>query len=98
MSLTLQESLLTILAEECGETAVRASKCIRFTMEEIQAGHKQTNAEQLVYEFNDIVAVMEMLHEHGWIDMVIDRDAIALKKKKMETWMEYSMKVKGQRI
>jgi hypothetical protein len=57
------EHLLTILSEECVETAQRVSKAIRFGLTEVQEGQHLNNAERLVYEFNDIVAVMELLHE-----------------------------------
>jgi hypothetical protein len=61
--MTKTENLLTILAEECAETAQRVSKAIRFTLDEIQPNQEEdlTNAERIVYEFNDIVAVMEVL-------------------------------------
>ncbi len=61
--MTRTELLLTVLAEECVETAQRVSKAIRFTLEEIQPEQELTNAQRIVYEFNDIVAVMEVLQQ-----------------------------------
>lgn len=89
--MTLKEYYLIILAEECAETAERVSKCLRFTCEEIQPGQGLTNAERVVYEFNDIVAVMEVLQEMGVLHTVIDRKAIELKKEKIKTYTRYSM-------
>lgn len=84
------EHLLTILAEECVETAQRATKAMRFKLDETQEGHHMTNAQRLVYEFNDIMAVMEELKEHGLIENIIDREMIDYKKQKMRKYLAYS--------
>ncbi len=84
------ELLLTLLSEECGETAQRASKAIRFTLEEVQEGQELTNAQRIIYEFNDIVAVMDVLVEEGYLDKVIDQDAILLKREKIKKYLKYS--------
>jgi CRISPR/Cas system-associated endonuclease Cas3-HD len=91
--MTKPETLLTIIAEECAETAQRASKCIRFTLDEVQPEQELTNAQRLVYEFNDIVAVMELLQEQGLIDKVIDREAIDKKKLKVAKYLAYSIQL-----
>lgn len=85
-----KEMLLTILAEECVETAQRVSKAIRFTPEEIQPGQELNNAQRIVHEFNDILAVMEMLVKEGVFDKVIDREAIEKKKEKVEKYLHFS--------
>lgn len=84
------EYLLTVLAEECVETAQRATKAIRFKLDEIQEGQHLNNAQRLVYEFNDIVAVMEELKEHGLIGQLYDREMIEEKKTKMKKYFAYS--------
>lgn len=91
--MTKNENLLTILSEECVETAHRVSKAIRFTLEEIQPEQELTNAQRIVYEFNDILAVMEILQEEGVFDKVIDRDAIDKKKIKVAKYLAYSTKM-----
>ncbi len=88
--MTAQENLLVILAEECAETAQRADKALRFSMEEIQPEQTLSNAERIVYEFNDIYSVMELLLEAGMINRIIDREAIDLKKEKIKKYLEYS--------
>lgn len=85
--------LLTILAEECNETGHRASKAIRFTPEECEPNQQMSNAERIVYEFSDIVAVMELLKEEGVINNIIDQNAVANKKEKIKKWMEYSIQL-----
>jgi len=85
-----QQMLLTILMEECNETSQRASKAIRFGLEEIQEGQNLTNAERLVYEFNDILACMELLFAEKHIPYHIDPVESGLKKVKIEKWLKYS--------
>lgn len=91
--MTKIEMLLTILGEECNETAQRVSKALRFTPGEVQPGQELTNAQRIVYEFNDILAVMEILREHGVFDKVVDPVALLLKKNKIEKYLNYSAKV-----
>lgn len=59
--MTREEHLLTILAEECSEVAQRASKAIRFGLLEIEPGQPKTNAERIMDELNDLIAVYQML-------------------------------------
>lgn len=87
------EALLASLAEECGETTQRATKALRFGLNEIQMGQELTNAERIIYEFNDIVAVMEILHAEGHLSRVIDQQYIALKKQKIEKHFQYSKEI-----
>ncbi len=87
------EILLAILAEECNETGQRACKALRFTLPEVQTGQELTNAQRIVYEFNDIVAVMEMLKEEGHLEKVIDREAIEKKKLRVEEYIQHSINV-----
>ncbi len=84
------EMLLTILGEECVETAQRVSKAIRFTLDEVQPEQKLTNAQRIVYEFNDILAMMEILEEEGIFKNIIDREAINKKKIKVAKYLAYS--------
>jgi hypothetical protein len=85
-----QEHLLLILEEECIETAQRVSKALRFSAEEIQPGQELTNAQRLIYEFNDIVAMMEMLKDEGVIGDFHDPIAVIKKKEKVEKFLELS--------
>lgn len=89
--ITRKECLLTSLIEECCETGQRATKALRFGIEEIQPGQKLTNKERLIYEFNDIFAAMELLQENGCIDRIIDRSYIEEKKIKIEKFIKYSI-------
>lgn len=86
----LNEMLLTLLQEECNEVAQRATKAVRFGINEIQAGQNDTNGERIIYEFNDLVAVMELLKGHGLITDFYDRQAVQAKKQKIAQWLNYS--------
>ena len=55
------EHLLTILGEECAEIAQRASKALRFGLDEVQPGKDLTNEQRIWKEMSDLAAVAEML-------------------------------------
>src|SRR4051812_41127187 len=88
--MTKTEILLTLLAEECVETAQRATKAIRFGLDEIQEGQELNNAQRIVYEFNDILAVIELLEDENLIPDAHDIHAVHLKRKKIDKWLKYS--------
>jgi NTP pyrophosphatase (non-canonical NTP hydrolase) len=64
MGMTEEQHLLVILAEECAEVAHRASKAIRFGMDEVQPGQKATNRERLEEELADLRTAAELLALH----------------------------------
>ncbi len=84
------EHLLTILAEECNEVAVRCSKAKRFGLAEIQPEQLLTNAQRIRQEVQDVFALLSMLHLEGHIDASKDFNAIDEKKSKVEKFLEYS--------
>lgn len=55
------EHYLTVLSEECAETVQRASKAIRFGLQEIQPGQNETNKRRLEREFSEIIAVGDLI-------------------------------------
>ena len=85
------EYLLTVLMEECAEVAQRASKAIRFTLEEIQPGmhegYQDTNKRRLERELGDLLAVMQEL------GLTIHEEDVLLKLKKLDKYMDYSRKL-----
>lgn len=92
MKMTRQQHLLLIAMEECDEVSQRISKGLRFGLDEVQPQQSFTNAERVVREWADLVAVFEMLRDAGTLgfegsdfDELIDR-----KKAKIETFLEYS--------
>jgi len=88
-----KEHLLARVAEECNETAQRALKALAFGINEIQPGQTLNNAERLIYEFNDLVAVMQMLRADGHISNLVRSDLIQAKKDKLEKYLLYCKEV-----
>jgi hypothetical protein len=88
-----KEHLLTILAEECNETAQRVSKALRFTLEEIQPGQELTNAERILEEFSQLYAMVEMLHDEGHLTSILNESIIKKKKLAVEKYLLHSKEV-----
>lgn len=84
-----QEHLLVILAEEAAEIAQQVSKILRFGIDE-QRDFPTSNRERLQGEFNDLLAVVEVLKDDHGIDLHRDPDLIAKKKAKVVKYMVYA--------
>lgn len=82
--MTRTEYLLVTLAEECCEAAQRATKALRFGMNEVQPGQMEDNVRRLERELADTVAVAEML------GLKIREEDKAAKVEKVEKYMNYS--------
>lgn len=93
--MTKKEYLLLLIAEECNEVGQRASKALRFGLKEIQPGQPLNNTQRLIYEFNDLVATIELMDEEGMLDgeSMIDRDMVEEKKIKIEKYLSYSQQL-----
>lgn len=89
--MTRQEHLLIILAEECAEIAQRASKALRFGMEEVQQGQTATNWQRIIDEFADLSCMMGMLGfpKNRKEELVFTISATD-KQHKVENFLEYS--------
>lgn len=88
--MTETQYLLDVLGEECNEIAVRASKAIRFGLDEIQPGQTLTNAQRLALELDDLYGVIELLNEKHPGTYAPNRDNIEAKKSKVAKFMKYS--------
>lgn len=64
------------LTQRCGELTQRISKAVRFGLDEVQEGQDLSNAERIVYEFNDLLATLGVLEDEGYLDNIIDLSAI----------------------
>lgn len=84
-----QEHLFSILAEECCEVGQRCSKTLRFGGDDVQAGQSLSNKERLAGEFEDLIAVYEMLQAED-LALPLNRENINRKKEKVERYFEYS--------
>jgi len=88
-----EEYLLDCLSEECAELSQVASKSMRFGLENIvpKSEEKKHNSDDLITEYLQIVAVVEMLQEMGVLPSIDYRKAANIKKKKKEK-VEFFMK------
>lgn len=87
--MNLQQHMLLLLMEECCEVAQNASKCSRFT-----PGHRATiedlsNLEKLNSEYNDLLAIVELLKDEG-IDLMRNEALIENKKKRLKAYIQIS--------
>jgi hypothetical protein len=94
--MTRTEHLLTILGEECVEVSQRVSKALRFSLEEKQPGLQDNNAERILSEFYEAVAMVELLQKEGKLP-IWDHDAIVkykeFKLKRVEVYLLHSKNV-----
>lgn len=89
--MTREEHLLTILAEECVEVAQRVSKALRFGLTEIQKGATLDNAERIVDELHDLIAVATILEQDGILwGIQPNADRINDKLRKIECYFDIS--------
>lgn len=83
------DHLLVVLAEECAEVAQRVAKALRFGLTEVQPGQPYTNAERIVNEVNDLIAVVMMLERHG-LPRYGSMAAINAKQAKVALYRDYA--------
>lgn len=95
------EHLLTKLAEECCEVGQRATKALRFGINEVQPDPVDnpkglSNGQRIIDEIFDVFAVLELMTEAGLIaeDQPEYEEWIKGKKEKIEAMLLYS-KEKG---
>jgi len=89
--MTNEQHLLTILAEECAEVGQRATKAIRFGLEDpagAQPGFS-SNKKRLLEEINDLLAVVSLLFGEGYVN----KDQQKLKHQKIEKYTQLSKKL-----
>jgi NTP pyrophosphatase (non-canonical NTP hydrolase) len=85
-----KEHLLTILAEECMEIGKECTKALRFGINDHHPTQTGTNAQKINDEFNDLVAVIDMLNNEGHLDVNVDLEKIEKKKERVEKYLLYS--------
>lgn len=84
--------LLTKLAEEAAEVAQIALKTQQFGPYEICPDLPETNIERVNKEFNDLLAVAEMINEHLEEYALIKLDNLIVNKKnKVNKYYQYSI-------
>lgn len=89
--MTNEQYLLTLLAEECAEVSQRATKAIRFGLEDPKGTQEgfSTNKQRLLWEINDLIAVIELLFGNDYVDESLKR----IKKEKIEKYTQLSKEI-----
>lgn len=86
------EHLLICLAEECAEVQHRVSKALRFGMSEIEPGQPFTNAQRIAQEFDDVLAIIEMLEDRSLFTHAANFRKIEEKKMRVQRWMGHAIR------
>ena len=89
--MTHKEYLLACLAEECAEVGQAACKALRFGLDDKAEEHQLTNAEYLAAELNDVIAIVELLEEAGYLSRYSDFRMIEAKKIRVNHFMQHSI-------
>lgn len=89
----LADNLLSHLAQECCEVAIRCTKAQHFGLNEIQPEQSLTNAQRIAEELSDVFAIADELQKRGLIPTFSERDAAArlsAKQRKASGFRDYS--------
>jgi hypothetical protein len=80
------EEILDILQEECAEVIQNVSKCRRFGLDNVYLNGTGTQRENLAKEIGDVLAMIELLQEHG----VVSEEELQLARRnkfnKLKQW------------
>lgn len=84
------EHLLVCVAEECAEISQAVDKALRFGLDDGNPEGITTNAEDIVKEYTDLIAVMKMLFEEGQLRDNISDTQIEEKRIKVNRYIQYA--------
>ena len=78
---TLKQQLLIIAMEECGELTQACSKVLRF-------GFEQEKIDELAKEAGDVLAMIDLMVEFGWITREQLDNRIPIKRNKLKIYSD----------
>ena len=87
------DNLLSHLAQECAEVAIRCTKAQMFGLLEVQPDQSLTNAERIAEELCDLYATVEELRVAGLLPLMYEndrQDRITAKQHKARKFRKYS--------
>ena len=79
--LTWKQQLLTITMEECGELTQACSKILRF-------GFEQEKVDEVAKEAGDVLAMIDLMVEFGWITQEQLDNRIPIKRNKLKIYSD----------
>lgn len=83
-----EREILTIIIEEAAEVQQRATKMLRFGVQEVQPGQPYTNSERLGDEVGDFDAVLELAYRAGLLSEERVGVASSRKHEKLRAFMQ----------
>ncbi len=86
-----ERELLIILMEECAEVTKRASKALRFGLDEIEPGKAMTNSYRLGSEMGDLLHMIMTLREEGMVTARSIREGVESKKRQLARFMQFPL-------
>lgn len=84
----LERELLTIFIEECSEAQQRATKILRFGLNEVQPNQPLSNKTRLSLEIGDLLEMIDQCSEMGLIDSDVVVKQKDLKRKKLKVFLQ----------
>ena len=78
---TWKQQLLVILMEECGELTQAASKIVRF-------GFEQEKVDEVAKEAGDVLAMIQLMVEYGWITQEQLDNRVPIKRNKLKIYSD----------
>ncbi len=93
MSLSRTEHILIKLNEEATEIAKDVDKALIFGLDDVEPNQEFTNKQKIENEIADLLGVVEMLTEKGFLnkDEIFNHSKINAKKVKVLRWLDYSI-------
>lgn len=89
-----EDYLLTVFTEELSEVIKNVCKAQRFGMHDMNPETEQLNSSAILQEFEEAVAVLEMLQDSKSITLFNPKQTSEIrqaKKNKVEKWIKYSI-------
>ena len=83
---TKVNEVMDILQEECAEVIQAVSKIRRFGIDNFKPGKPATNREHLETEIGDVLAMIDIMVDHGVILSDSIEAAKQAKKEKLKVW------------
>lgn len=80
------KEILLILQEECAEVIQAVSKCERFGANNYKPGKPKTNKHHLEEELGDLLAMIDLLEEKGFVNWSSMQLAKEAKFNKLKQW------------
>lgn len=81
--------IIEIIIEECAEIQQRATKALRFGLNEVQPGQTFTNAYRMGGEVGDLLEVVDMAIREGVFSEISIADGRASKQRQLARYMQH---------